>query len=92
VLRETQRQRHLGQSGDILSKALVIIGVVDGPRWVVGGQVFGASLTVNVVVGGTVDGEVGGLADKSSGPGIGTSVGDVPETAADVDNSEFIGI
>ena len=53
---------------------------------------LGAILTVNVVEGPTVFGEVGRLVDKRSGPGVGTSVGDVPEGTAEVDNSEVVAI
>jgi len=70
----------------------VIVGVVDGLGWVGACQVLGVILTVNVVEGGTVGGEVGRLVDKRSGPGVGTSVGDVPKGTAEVDNSELVGI
>ena len=70
----------------------MIVGVVDGLRRVVCGQLFGVILTVNVVEGGTVVGEVGRLMDERSGPGVGTSVRDVPEGTAEADNSEFVGV
>ena len=70
----------------------MIVGVVDGLGRVGARQVLGVILTVNVVEGGTVGGEVGRLVDKCSGPGVGTSVGDVPKGTAEVDNSELVGI
>ena len=68
------------------------LGVLDGPRWVVDGQVLDAILTISVVEGGTVEGKVGRLVDKRSGPGIGTSERGVIKAFTDVDNSEFVSI
>jgi len=49
-------------------------------------------MTVNVVAGSTVEGEVGSLMNQRSSPGIGTNVACVPEATAEVDNSEIVGI
>jgi len=68
------------------------VGIEDCHGWVADGQRLTTSLTVGVVIGTTVDGEVGGLVDKRSSPGIGTSVVGVPEGTAEVDLSELVGI
>lgn len=70
----------------------MIVGVVDGSGWVVGGQGFGWVLTVDVIEGATVGVEVGRLVDKCSGPGVSPGVGHVPESTAEVDLSEVVGI
>jgi len=90
--RKTPRQHHLGQSGVVLGKVLVIIGVVDRQIQVFGGQALGFILTVNVVAGATVVGEVGRLLDKCASPGVGIGLRDVPEGTAEVDNAEGVGI
>ena len=68
------------------------VGVVDGPIRVVIGQGLAGSLTVSPIIGTTVDGEVGGLVDKSSSLGVSANVGSVPEGTAQVDLSELVGI
>ena len=70
----------------------MVVGIENSLRWVADCQVLGLGLTVNVVAGSTVDGEVGSLVNQRSGPRIGTNVVCVPETTTEVDNSEFIGI
>ena len=69
----------------------MIVGVEDGLIWVADSQVLGTGLTVNVVVGTTVDGEVGRLVDQCSGLGVGTGVWGAPEGTAEVNPSEFVG-
>ena len=69
----------------------MIVGVVDGLSRVGGGQVLGVLLTINVVERTTVDGEMGRFMYKGSGPGVGTSVGDVPEGTAEVNLSKLLG-
>ena len=83
---------HLFFSGGVLGEVLAIVGVEDGPTWVTDGQAAGVTVTVNVVVGATVGGELGRLVNQRSGPGIGTNVVSLPEGAAEIDNSEFSGI
>jgi len=78
--------------GIVLGEVLVTVGVGDGLRRVADSQVLARSLTVNMIVGATVDGEVGGLVDKRSSLGIGTDGGGVPETTAQIDRSERVGI
>ena len=68
------------------------VGVEGSPEWIAVGQTLTASLTVNVILSTTVDGEVGSLVDKGPGLGIGTGGGSVPESTAEVDGSEIIGI
>ena len=68
------------------------VGVHDGLRWVGTGQAPAAGLTVSVVFGATVEGEVGRLVDERSGPGVGADVGGSPEGTTEVDLSEIIGI
>ena len=70
----------------------MVVGVEDGLARVANSQALGSGLAVNVVVGTTVDGEVGRLVDQSSGPGISTGVGGAPEGTAKVDRSEFVGV
>ena len=70
----------------------MIVGIVEGRIWVLDGQVLAVILTVNMIEGGTVDGEVGRLVDECSGPGIGTNIVYVPESTAEVDLSEIVGI
>jgi len=66
----------------------MIVGVGDGLRRFVDSQGPAARLTVNIILGATVDGEVGGLVDKCSGLGIGTDGGGGPESTAQIDLSE----
>ena len=68
------------------------VGVVDGLSRVTDGQGLAVSLTVNVVIGTTVGGEMGSLVDNRPGPGIRTGVGSVPEAVAEVDGPECTGI
>jgi len=70
----------------------VSVGVEDGLRWVVDSQLHGSGLTVSVVAGPTIVGEVGRLVDDRSGPRIGTGVGGIPESTAEVDRTELVGI
>ena len=72
----------------VLGKVLVTVGVEDGLSRVAGGKALGVSLTVNVVLGATVGGEVRRLMDKRSGLGIGAGVGGFPKGTAKVDPSE----
>ena len=68
------------------------IGVEDGLTWVVDGQGSGVTVTVSIVGGVTVDGELGSLVNQRSGPGIGTNVVGVPKDTTEVHNSGFVGI
>ena len=69
------------------------VGVLGGQIWVANGKLLGVDLNVSVLVGGvTIDYEMGRLMDERSGSGIDTSVEDIPEGAAEVDNFEFVGI
>jgi len=70
----------------------VAVGVEDGPGRVGYGQVPTTRLAVSVVFGATVDGEMGRLVDKRSSLGIGTGVRGPPESTAEVDLSESVGI
>jgi len=74
--------------GIVLGEVLVTVGVGDGLRRVADSKFPAGSLTVSVIAGATVDGEVGGLVDKRSGLGIGTDGGGVPESTAQIDLSE----
>jgi len=76
----------------VLCEVLVAVGVEDGRIWVADGQGLAVVLTVSVVFGTTVDGEVRSLVDKRPGLGIGTGFRSVPEGTAEVDASEIIGI
>ena len=69
----------------------MVVGVEDGLIRVADSQVLGTGLTIHVVVGATVDGEVGRLVDQRSGLGIGAGIGGTPEGTAEVDPSEFVG-
>ena len=68
------------------------VGVVDRLGYVTDSQVLTRSLTILVVLGATIDVEVGRFMYKRSGLGIGTGVGGAPEGAAEVDLSESVGI
>lgn len=68
----------------------MIVSVRDG--WIVDGQVPGVNPAVNVIIGATVDEEVGRFVDERSGFGIGTCVRGTPEHTAEVDHSELVGI
>ena len=68
------------------------VGIEDGLRWIADSQLHGSGLTVRVVTGTTVVGEVGRLVDDRSGPGISTGVGGIPESTAEVDCPELAGI
>ena len=68
------------------------VSVVDGTSRVAGGQALAGRLTISVIVSAAVGGEVGRLMDKRSGLGIGTGVGGVPESTAQVNPSECVGI
>jgi len=76
----------------VLSKVLVAVGVVDGLGRVADSQTLAARLTINVIVGTTMSGKVGGFVDERSGLGIGTGVRGVPEGTAQVNLSELIRI
>ena len=80
------------QSGVVLSEVLVTVGVVDGLGRVANSQTLTGGLTISPVIGTTVNNEVGGLMNKSSGLGVGTNVWSVPEGTAQVDLSELVGI
>ena len=69
----------------------MVVGIEDGLRWIDYGQLLRIRLAVNVVIGATIDGEMGRLVDKCSSPGICTGVGSVPEGWADVDRSKYVG-
>jgi len=70
----------------------VSVSIEHGLRRVVDSQLHGSSLTVSVVTGTTIGGEVRRLVDDRSGPGIGTGVGGIPESTAEVDRPELVGI
>ena len=80
------------QSGVVLSEVLVTVGVVDGLGRVANSQTLTGGLTISPVIGTTVNSEVGGLMNKSSGLGVGTNVWSVPEGTAQVNLSELVGI
>jgi len=80
------------QGGSVLGEVLVIIGVHDGLSWVRPSQILGFGLTVNVVLGATVDGEVGGLVDERPSLGVGTGGWGLPEGRTEPDLSELVGI
>ena len=67
------------------------VGVVDRHRRVTDSQALAGSLTISVIIGTTVDGEVGSLVDKRSGLGIGTGVGGIPKGTTEIDPSESVG-
>lgn len=75
----------------ILGKVLVVVGVEDGLIRAADSRILSTGLTVDVVVGSTIDGEVGRLVDQRSSLGIGAGVGGAPESAAEVNPSEFFG-
>ena len=75
-----------------LGEVLMAVSVVDSLRWIADGQALAGRLTISMIAGTTVGGEVGGLVDERSGLGIGTSVRGVPEGTAQVDLSELVGI
>ena len=68
------------------------VGIEDGLSRVTDGQVLAVGLTVSVILGTAIDGEVGSLMDNRPGPGIRTGVGGVPEAVAEVDGPECIGV
>jgi len=70
----------------------VTVGVEADLTWVAESQALTVSLTVGIVLGTTVDDEVGSFVDERSTPRIGTGGGGVPEGIAEVDGSELIGI
>ena len=76
----------------VLGEVLVVIGVHDGPSWVTISQIHGTRPTVDVVLGATVDGEVGRLMDERSRLGVTTSAPGVPEGTTEVDLSKLVGI
>jgi len=57
--------QHL-QGRGVLSKVFVAVGIHDSLGGVALGQVLGASLAINLVVGATVLGEVGRFMDEGS--------------------------
>ena len=78
----------------ILGEILVVIGAHDGQAWVSQSQTFCITLTVDagVVIGATVDNEVGRLVDECSSLGVGTGGWGPPEATAEVDPPELVGI
>ena len=55
------------QGGCVLSEVLVTSGVFYGQRWAGISQDLGSANIGGIALGGTVGGEVGGLADENSG-------------------------
>ena len=76
----------------VLSEVFVTIGVEDDLVWVTVRQILTILVTVGVVLGPTVDGEVGRFVDKRSRLGIGTVGGGVPKCAAEVNRSILVRI
>ena len=70
----------------------MVVGIEDGLCWIGDGQLLSIILTINVIQGPAVDGEVGTLVDKRSGLGIGTGTWSVPEGTTEVDLSGLVGI
>lgn len=70
----------------------MIIGVGDGLGRVVLSQLHTIFLSVSVVLGPTVNSEVGRLVDKRPGLGIGTGERGLPEGTTEVNRSEIFGI
>ena len=68
------------------------VGVEDGLGWGGYGHIHRIIVAVSVVIGATVDGEMGRLVDKRSSLGIGTGGWGPPEGTAEVDRSELVGI
>ena len=76
----------------VLSEVLVVISVHDGLGWIVHSQTLGIGMTVGVVLGTTVFGEVGRLVDERPSLGVGAKGWGIPEGTAKVDLSELVGI
>lgn len=74
----------------VLGEVLVIFGIHDGATRIVDSQSFCSTPTVNVVLGVTVDSEMGRLVDKFSSLGIGTGVRELPEATADIKFSKVV--
>jgi len=70
----------------------VIIGIHDGLTWVGPSQILRRTWTVDVVLGATVGGEVGGLMDERSSIGVVTGGWGGPEGTAEVDLPELVGV
>ena len=70
----------------------MVVCVENGRVWVIAGQVLRIGLTVSIVAGATVDGEVGGLVDKCSGLGISAHIGGGPEGTTEVYRPEIVRI
>ena len=67
----------------------MVVGVENGLTRIVDGQTPGISLTISVVNGATIGGELGRHLDERSGLGIRTDNGGIPESRADVDGSKL---
>ena len=76
----------------VLSEEAVIIGVRAGRSRVGTSQILGRARTVDVVLGTTVDGEMGGLVDERSSIGVVTGGWGGPEGTAEVDHPVLVGI
>lgn len=70
----------------------MVFGVHDGPSWVGPGQILGISYTIDVILGATVDSEVGRLVNERSSLGVITGGSESPEGRAEVDPSELAGV
>ena len=80
------------QGGRVLGEEAVIIGIHNGLTWVGPSQILRRTWTVDVVLGATVGGEVGGLMDERSSIGVITGGWGGPEGAAEVDLPELVGV
>ena len=80
------------QGGRVHSEVLVIISIHDRLRRVGPSQFPGSGYTVNEVRGAAVDGEVGGLVDERSSPGVATGGWGLPKCTAEVNLSKLAGI
>jgi hypothetical protein len=63
----------------------MVVGIVDGPAWIVRGKLLGVAMTIGVIVGAGHDVEMAQLVDDRPGPRIGSLQAGVPERSAHED-------
>lgn len=74
-----RRCNYSSESGVVLRKVLVRVGVVNGLRRIASSETLSASLAVDVVVCATVPCEMRRFMDEGSTPGVGASNRGTPE-------------
>ena len=82
----------LRQSGGVLRKVLVAVGVEDRLGRVASCQALAVIMSISVILGATIASEVGSLVDNRPRLRIGPGDRGFPEGAAEAEGPELVGI